>query len=242
MLLKGKIALVTGGSKGIGEEIVRKLSKNGATVIFTYKNSRNDAEKLEKELKGVKAYYVDVSITDECKTLCEHIIKEYKKIDIVINNAGISEYKLLMDSDEKDYYKVMNTNFKSVFDVCRFLVPSMASNESGSIVNISSVWGEIGSAFESLYSASKGAINAFTKSISKEIALSGVRVNAISPGFIDTDMNKDIEKEDRDAFLENVSLKRIGTVEDVANVVLFLCSDKAKYITGKIINVDGGMY
>lgn len=242
MKLKGKIALITGASKGIGKEISKEFIKNGATVIINYKNDTEYGEKTFNELQqyGTADRLIgDVSDEKFVVSMIDLIIKKYGKIDILVNNAGISSFNMLVDTTISDYYRIMDINFKSVYLLCRETLKSMMY-EKGVILNISSMWGEYGSSCETLYSASKGAINAFTKALSKEVSPMGVRVNAIAPGAIDTDMNKDFTKEEIKEIEEMCSLERMGTVKEIAKVALFLCNDDSSFITGEVINVTGG--
>ena len=242
MKLDGKVALITGASKGIGKEISTEFIKNGATVIINYKNDTEYGEATFNELQQygiVERFIGDVSNEKFVVSMIDSIINKYGKIDVLVNNAGISSFNMLVDTTISDFNNIMDINFKSVYLLSREVLRSMMY-EKGVILNISSMWGEHGSSCETLYSASKGAINAFTKALSKEVSAMGVRVNAIAPGAIDTDMNKDFTEEEIKEIEEMCSLGRLGTAKEIAKVALFLCSDDSSFITGEIINVTGG--
>ncbi|MBU5315292.1 glucose 1-dehydrogenase [Clostridium bornimense] len=242
MKLDGKVALITGASRGIGKEISKEFIKNGATVIINYKNSTEYGNITFSELQQygiVDRFIGDVSNEEFVVSMIDSIIKKYGKIDILVNNAGISSFNMLVDTTISDFNNIMDVNFKSVYLLCREVLKSMMYDK-GVILNISSMWGEQGSSCETLYSASKGAINAFTRALSKEVSSMGVRVNAIAPGAIDTDMNKGFTEEEIKEIEEMCSLGRLGTAKEIAKVALFLCSDDSSFITGEIINVTGG--
>lgn len=242
MKLNGKIALITGASRGIGKEISKEFIKNGATVIINYRNDTEYGNKVFHDLHkyGVVDRYIgDVSNEEFVISMVDSIIKKYGKIDILVNNAGISSFNMLVDTTIDDFNNIMNVNFKSVYLLSREVLKTMMY-EKGTILNISSMWGEYGSSCETLYSASKGAINAFTKALSKEVSSMGVRVNAIAPGAIDTDMNKGFDEAEIKEIEEMCSLGRLGNATEVAKAALFLCSDDSSFITGEILNVTGG--
>ncbi|WP_138202954.1 elongation factor P 5-aminopentanone reductase [Haloimpatiens lingqiaonensis] len=244
MSLGGKIALVTGASRGIGRSIAIELAKRGANVIVNYKKDQEGAEKtieLINENGGRGFLYKgDVSSYSFCKNMIEDIIKRFSKLDILVNNAGISKVGLFMDLTEEEFDEIMNVNFKGVFNCCHAVVEHMISRKQGTIVNISSIWGNAGASCEVIYSASKGAVNSFTKALAKELAPSGIRVNAVSPGVIDTQMNKCFSIEEKEALIEEIPMMRMGQGEDIGEVVGFLCDESSRYITGQIITVDGG--
>lgn len=243
--LKGKVALVTGASRGIGKAIALELSSEGAFVIINYSKDVEGAELtlaevianggLGKILKG------DISSFEGCKVIIEEGIKACGKIDVLINNAGISKIGLFMDSSEEDINAIMGTNLLGAMYLSKHVLPHMISNEGGNIVNISSMWGEVGASCEVLYSASKGGLNLFTKSLAKEVAPWGIRVNAVAPGVIETEMNAFLEKEDRKALEEEIPMGRFGDTKEIGKAVVFLCNDNCKYLTGQIIRIDGGM-
>lgn len=243
--LSGKVALITGASRGIGRSIAVELSKHGVIVIINYKEDENGAEETLEEVKesggnGI-IFRCDVSVNAEVKNMFKDIINSFGKIDVLINNSGISKIGLFIDMDEKDYDEIMNVNFKGVYNCTSYAVKDMIKRKSGSIINISSIWGNVGASCEVLYSATKGAINSFTKALGKELALSGIRVNSISPGVIDTNMNKGFSEEERNEIKNEIPMMRFGEAEEIAKTAVFLVSSEASYITSQILTVDGGM-
>ncbi|WP_291579859.1 elongation factor P 5-aminopentanone reductase [Clostridium sp. UBA6640] len=245
MSLKGKVAIITGGTRGIGKSIALELSRKGASVILNYKNNDDSAKKTLEEIKLIGGYGIlikgDVSDYNFCKSLVTKVIKDFGKIDILVNNAAISKVGLFIDMDEKDYDSIMNTNMKAIFNMCNHVCKYMIGKESGNIINISSMWGNVGASCEVIYSTSKGAVNLFTRALAKELAPSNIRVNAIAPGIINTEMNSWMSEEELNSMIDEVPLGRLGEGEDVAKAVAFLASDESKYITGQIINVDGAI-
>jgi 3-oxoacyl-[acyl-carrier protein] reductase len=243
--LIGKVAIVTGASRGIGRSIAVELARCGVSLIINYKNNKTEAKNTLKVIKdlGGSAVVVkaDVSVYREAQLLINEALKHFGKVDILVNNAGVSEIGLFMDMDEEEWNKIIDTNLKGVLNCSHCSIKHMASRKSGIIINISSIWGNVGASCESIYSATKGAVNLFTKSLAKEMALSNIRVNAVAPGVIDTEMNGWLNKEERKALEQEIPLGKFGNEEDVAKTVLFLCTKAAKYITGQIITVDGGM-
>ena len=237
-----KVVLITGGSKGIGEQIVKEFAKANYKVIFTYYTNQTKANNLVKLLKNynVECCYLDVKDYDMCKKLIQNIVLKHKKIDCLVNNAGISLYKLAMDCSESDFDLIMNTNFKGVFNMTSNILPFMAENNFGRIINISSIWGQTGASCESLYSASKGAVDSFTKSIAKEMASKNITTNAISPGMIDTEMNNNLSTEEIDLFINEIPVHRQGKPVEIAKLCLYLAEDSG-YINGQIIGVNGGL-
>lgn len=237
-----KTIIVTGGARGIGEGISREAAKQGYTVIINYNKSKKAAEALTEELKagGFNAfnYKADVSDFNEVKGLAEFVIKKFGRIDVLVNNAGVALRKLITETTPQEFDYVFNTNIKGVFNCCKAVLPHMISAKSGNIINISSVFGITGASFESVYSASKGAVIAFTKALAKEAGSSNIRVNCIAPGVIDTDMNKGL---DVNTLKEMCCLNKIGSVSDVAKLVLFLAGGESRFITGQVINCDGGL-
>ena len=237
-----QVAIVTGASRGIGREIAKSLAKQNIKVIANYNNSEEKAIELKKELEaeGIEIDIVkaDVSKREEIKNLVKYAIENYEKIDILINNAGIGEYKLFTDETDEDWNKVINTNLYSAFTVSQEVIPNMIKNKNGCIINISSVWGMVGASMEVLYSVSKAGIDGLTKALAKELGPSNIRVNAIAPGIIDTDMCKNFSKEDIENIKEEIPLERIGNVEDISKCVNWLISDN--YTTGQIISINGG--
>lgn len=244
-LLEGKVAIITGASRGIGSGIAKVFAEQGANVAFTYSSSVESAMALENELNslGVKAkgYQSNAANFNEAQQLVDDVIAEFGTVDVLINNAGITKDNLLMRMSEEDFDKVIEINLKSVFNMTKAVQKIMLKNRNGSIVNMSSVVGVKGNAGQANYAASKAGMNGFTKSIALELGSRNIRCNAIAPGFIETEMtaklNEDVVKGWRDA----IPLKRGGTPEDVANVCVFLASDMSAYVTGQVINVDGGM-
>ena len=235
-----KTVLITGGSRGIGEAIVREFHNNGYKVIFTYVNSCERAEILSCELKNSIAYRCDGASESDVSITVSDILTRHAPVDVLINNSGISFEGLLSDMSILEWNNIINNNLTSVFLLCKALIPHFVSRKSGKIINISSMWGEVGASCEVAYSASKAGINGFTKALAKELAPSGITVNAIAPGVIDTDMMKDFSDDDIRTLCEQTPLGRIGTGEDVAKAALFLAEDSGNFITGQIINVNGG--
>jgi 3-oxoacyl-[acyl-carrier protein] reductase len=244
-LLSGKIALVTGASKGIGRGIAFKLAQAGAHVAFTYLSSVEKGLALETELAalGVKAkgYRSDASDFKAADELITAVVADFGKLDIVVNNAGITKDNLLMRMTEENFNDVIKTNLKSVFNITKACQRPMLKQRSGSIINISSVVGVKGNAGQANYAASKAGIIGFTKSIALELGSRSIRCNAIAPGFIETEMTDALPPETVKQWRESIPLKRGGTPEDVANAVLFLASDMSAYVTGQVLHVDGGM-
>ncbi|WP_338598011.1 elongation factor P 5-aminopentanone reductase [Clostridium baratii] len=242
--LLGKSAIVTGASRGIGRDIAIKLSENGALVIVNYSKDEEGANEtcnIIKEKGGFALKFkADVSNFDEAKDLVEFTVKNTGRLDIVVNNAGISNIGLFMDSTEEDIKNLMGINLFGTLYVTKHALGHMLSR-GGNIVNISSMWGEVGASCEVLYSSSKGGINLFTKALAKEMAPSNVRVNAIAPGVIDTSMNAFLNEDDRKELEEEIPLGRFGKGEEIANAVVFLCSNESSYLTGQVIRIDGGM-
>ncbi|SDK44032.1 3-oxoacyl-[acyl-carrier-protein] reductase [Natronincola ferrireducens] len=245
MNLKGKSAIVTGGSRGIGKAIALELAKNGANVMINYTSNQKAAEEVVKELesynvKGV-AVQCDVTKADDVKMMMDQADEKFDTIDILVNNAGITKDNLLLRMKEEEWQQVMDVNLKGVFLCTKAVIRKMMKQKYGKIVNISSVVGVTGNAGQANYSASKAGVIGFTKSIAKEIAGKNINVNAIAPGFIDTDMTAVLSDEVKRSLINNIPLKRYGKPEDIANLVVFLSSDQANYITGQVIHVDGGM-
>ena len=235
-----KTVLITGGSRGIGKGAAELFHKNGYNVVINYNKSEKEAFSLAESLPGSIAVQGDVSKENDVKALFEKAVSHFGKIDVVINNAGVAFTKLITDTTLSDWENLFGINVTGTFLVSKFAADYMLKNHSGKIINISSIWGITGASCETCYSASKGAIISFTKALAKELGPSGITVNAVAPGFIDTDMTKDISPEDRDAFCEETPLGKIGTAEDVAKLLLFLASDGADFMTGQIIGCDGG--
>ena len=245
MLLEGKVALVTGASRGIGKAIALLLAENGADVAVNFAGSTAAAEAVAAEIEkmGRKAILVqgDVSQTEVCAEMVDKVVKEFGHIDILVNNAGITRDTLLLRMKEEDWDAVLNTNLKGVFNCTKAAVKYMAKQRSGSIVNISSVVALMGNAGQANYAAAKAGILGFTRSVAKEMAARGIRVNAVTPGFIKTDMTSVLSEKVVAAMEASIPLARLGEPEDIAKAVLFLVSDNAAYITGQTLHVDGGM-
>ncbi|NLI92295.1 MAG: 3-oxoacyl-[acyl-carrier-protein] reductase [Peptococcaceae bacterium] len=244
-MLKGKTAVVTGASRGIGRAIAAKLASEGANIVINYVNRREEADQLTQDIEnlGVKvlAVQADVSIFNQAQNLITRAKEEFGSLDILVNNAGITRDGLLMRMSEEDYDRVMDVNLKGVFNCTRQAVPLMVKQKSGRIINITSVVGLVGNAGQTNYAASKAGIIGFTKSLAKEIGSRNITVNAIAPGFIETDMTSDLPEKVKELSKESIALKRFGKPENVADAVYFLASGMGEYITGQVISVDGGM-
>jgi 3-oxoacyl-[acyl-carrier protein] reductase len=244
-MLTGKVAVVTGAGRGIGRAIALKLAQLGASIVIDYRSSAKEAEELISEIRnnGGKAEMVqaDVSSFEEAEKVIKFAVESFGKLDILVNNAGITKDTLLLRMKEEDFSKVLDVNLKGVFNCTKHASAIMLKQKSGRIINISSVIGLIGNAGQANYAAAKAGIIGFTKSIAKELGSRGITVNAIAPGFITTDMTEVLSDKVKEKLLENVPLKRLGSPEDVANLAAFLASENASYITGQVINVDGGM-
>lgn len=244
-LLENKIALVTGASRGIGREIAKKFAEQGANIAFTYLSSVEKGQALEAELAayGVKAkgYRSDASDYSAAEQLIIDVVSDFGTLDVLVNNAGITRDTLLMRMSEEQWDEVIRVNLKSVFNLTKAATKPMMRAKQGSIINITSVVGLMGNAGQSNYSASKAGIIGFTKSIAKELGSRNIRSNAISPGFIETEMTGELNEKALEDWLKNIPLKRAGQGDEVANACVFLGSDMSKYITGQVLQVDGGM-
>ena len=244
-LLDGKTAIITGASRGIGRGIAEIFASHGANIAFTYSSSVEAAQKLENSLKeqGVKARGFQSNAADynEAQKLADEVLAEFGSIDILVNNAGITKDNLLMRMSEEDFDKVIEINLKSVFNLTKAVQRTMLKQRKGSIINISSVVGVKGNAGQSNYAASKAGMIGFTKSIALELGSRNIRCNAIAPGFIETEMTSVLDDKIVQGWRDSIPLKRGGVPEDVANACVFLASDMSAYITGQVINVDGGM-
>ncbi|RYU97207.1 3-oxoacyl-[acyl-carrier-protein] reductase [Emticicia agri] len=244
-LLENKIALVTGASRGIGREIAKKFAEQGANIAFTYLSSVEKGQALEAELAdyGVKAkgYRSDASDYTAAEQLITDVVSDFGTVDILVNNAGITRDTLLMRMSEEQWDEVLRVNLKSVFNLTKAATKPMMRAKQGSIINITSVVGLMGNAGQANYSASKAGIIGFTKSVAKELGSRNIRSNALAPGFIETEMTGELNEKALEDWLKNIPLKRAGQGEEVANACVFLGSDMSKYITGQVLQVDGGM-
>ena len=235
-----KTAIVFGGSKGIGAQIAREFANCGYVVVINYNSSKLAAEKLADELKNAIAIKADVKNYKEVKKLSDEVIKLKGQIDVAVVSSGISRKNLIIDTTEDEIKDVIDTNLIGTINAVKAVSENMLSNHKGKIITIASMWGEVGASMESIYSASKGGVIAFTKAMAKELGYNGINVNCISPGLIDTDMNKDLSKEDIDSLIENTPSSRIGVPQDIAKAAIFLASDDASYINGQVISINGG--
>ena len=244
-MLTGKIALVTGAGRGIGREIALTLAKNGATVIVNYNGSKAAADEVVKKITddggNAEAAQCDVSDFAASEELVRNVLEKYKRVDILVNNAGVTRDNLIMRMSEADYDAVVDTNLKGTFNMIRHLSRSFLKQRSGKIINITSVSGVLGNAGQANYSASKAGVIGLTKSAARELASRGINVNAIAPGFIDTDMTKNMTEDARKEINTMIPMGRIGNVKDIAEMALFLAGSGSDYITGQVICVDGGM-
>lgn len=240
-----KCALITGATRGIGKQIAITLAKQGYNIALNYRKENEELENTKKEIEeiGVQVLAVkgDVANFEDCEKFVKQTIERFEQIDVLVNNAGITKDMLLMRMKKEDFEQVIDTNLVGTFNVTKNVVPYMMKARSGRIINISSVVGISGNAGQTNYSASKAGIIGFTKSLAKEIASRNILVNAVAPGFIETNMTDVLKDDVKQEIAKNIPLKRMGTAQDVANVVKFLASDDSSYITGQVINVDGGM-
>ena len=243
--LEGRVALVTGASRGIGRAVAQRLARMGATVLVNYNGSLDRAMEVVQEIQEAggrgEAICCDVSDYGACGRMAEEIIKKYAHVDILVNNAGVTRDNLILRMSEEEYDKVLDTNLKGAFNTIRHLSRSFLKQRGGNIINISSVSGVTGNAGQANYSASKAGLIGLTKSVARELAGKGVRVNAVAPGFIETEMTQALPEKAREAAVASIPAGRMGTVEDVARLVAFLAGKGADYITGQVICVDGGM-
>ncbi len=244
-MLTGKIALVTGAGRGIGREIALALAANGATVIVNYNGSKESAEAVVAEIvqKGGSAEAIQCNVSDfaASEAFVKQVLDKYKKVDILVNNAGVTRDNLIMRMTEEDYDTVLDTNLKGAFHMIRHLSRSFIKQRGGKIINISSVSGVLGNAGQANYSASKAGLIGLTKSVAREFASRGVNVNAVAPGFIDTDMTKNMTEDAKKTLSSMIPMGKMGSTKNIADLVLFLAGDGSDYITGQVICVDGGM-
>lgn len=245
MLLDNKTALITGGSRGIGEAIVRHFVSQGCQVAFTYHSSADKANKIIDDLASsgikIKAYQSDAASYEQAEILIKQVLEDFEKIDILVNNAGITKDTLMLRMNESQWDAVIDTNLKSVFNLTKQILRPMMKNRNGAIINMGSVVGVFGNAGQANYAASKAGIIGFSKSIAKEVGSRNIRCNVVAPGFIETEMTEELDEKTKDAYLSNIPLKRLGKGEEIAKLCAFLGSDDAAYITGQTISVCGGL-
>ena len=244
-LLQDKVALITGGSRGIGEAIAKRYAEEGASVAFTYHSSEEKAKNVVAVLQAMgvqaKAYKSDASSYEQAETLVKKVLEDFGKIDVLINNAGITRDNLMLRMSEEQWDQVIQTNLKSVFNLTKHILRPMLKSRSGSIINMSSVVGVFGNAGQANYAASKAGIIGFSKSIAKEVGSRSIRCNAVAPGFIETEMTKELDEKTKANFLANIPMKRLGKADEVADVCVFLGSDMSKYVSGQTISVCGAL-
>ena len=243
--MQGKTAIVTGAAKGIGRAIALKLASKGANIVLNYRSSEEKAIEVEEEIKslGVEVLRVkgDISVLSDVENLINSAKEKFGTIDIMVNNAGITKDNLILRMKEEDFDSVIEVNLKGVFNCLKTITPIMVKQKKGKIINLSSVVGVSGNAGQVNYAASKAGVIGMTKSLAKEVGSRGITVNAVAPGFIETDMTEVLGDKLKEEAKKGIPLKRLGTPEDVANVVSFLASEEGNYVTGQVINVDGGM-
>ena len=233
-----KVVIVTGASRGIGREIAKELAEKGYIVIANYNKSVEQAKKLKQENSNIEIYKADVSKRDEVKEMIKYVINKYKKIDVLINNAGISKSSLFLDVTDSLWEEIINNDLYSAYCVTQEVLPFMLHRKQGCIINISSVWGMVGGACETVYSIAKAGMDGMTKALAKELGPSNIRVNSIAPGIIDTDMNKNLTDEEIDKIKEEIPLGKIGKTSDIAKSIKWLIEDE--YTTGQIRSINGG--
>lgn len=237
-----KVVIVTGASRGIGRDIAKRLAKDGYIVIANYNKSEDKAKSLQQELASeninIDIFKANVSKRDEVKELIKYVIEKYKKIDCLVNNAGIDQVKMFLNITDDDWNNIINNNLNSVFYTCQEVLPYMIHEKNGVIINISSIWGLTGASCESHYAVSKAGVDALTKSLAKEMGPSNIRVNSIAPGIIDTEMNDNLNKDEKESLKEEIPLHKIGKVDDISCCVEWLIEDE--YITGQVISINGG--
>ncbi len=237
-----KVALVTGGSRGIGAACVRVLAREGYTIALHYLSNEAKAKEICDEIPESKAFCFDLSKEESCTELINDVKKHFGRIDVLVNNAGVAIDQVITFAKPEDFTRTLNTNLKPVFLLSKLASKLMIKQKSGSIINLTSIVGHTGNPGQSMYSASKSAITGLTKSMAYDLAGFGIRCNCVAPGFIDTDMTSNLSGEIKENFLSKIPLKRLGSPEEVANAVAFLASEKASYITGSTIHVNGGLY
>lgn len=239
-----KTVIVTGGAKGIGEAISRALAKDGYFVALCYNSSQNKAESIKNEINShggkCEVFKCDVSDSSQVKKMYRDVVNSFGEPYALVNNAGVAEQKLFTDITDEDWQRMIGTDLSGTFYCCREVLPSMINNKNGKIVNIASMWGEVGASMEVHYSAAKAGVIGLTKALAKEVGLSGITVNTVSPGVIMTDMMSKFSSDDINALKDETPLDKLGTPENVADAVLFLLSEKADFITGQVLSVNGG--
>lgn len=244
-MLDGKVALVTGAGRGIGKSIALALAKQGATVIVNYNGSKERAEQVVEEIRqnggNAKAFGCNISDFAECEKMMKDVLAEFSRVDILVNNAGITRDNLILGMKEADFDAVINTNLKGTFNTIKHLTRTFLKQKSGKIINISSVSGVLGNAGQANYSASKAGVIGLTKSVARELSSRGICVNAVAPGFVETEMTQAMSENVLEQAKSNIPLGRLGTAEEIADMVTFLAGDCANYITGQVFCVDGGM-
>ena len=240
--VQNKVILITGASRGIGREIAERFARNQYNVIANYNKSETEAKDLRNKLLqegiNIDIFKADVSCRADVKKMVDFTINKYKRIDCVINNAGIDQIKTFLDITDEDWNCMISNNLNSVFYVCQETIPYMIHRKEGAIINISSIWGITGASCESHYAVTKAGIDAMTKSLAKELGPSNIRINSIAPGFIDTDMNNSLKEEEKNNIINEIPLQRIGKKEDVFKCVEWLVNDN--YVTGQVISINGG--
>ena len=240
-----KKVLITGGSRGIGRATVYLFASAGWEVGFTYYSSKTEADAITHDLANestVHAFQADLSQESELSRLCDSVHRVMGDIDVLVNNAGVSSYGLFTDVDRVEFFRVMDTNFSSAFFLTQYFVPSMIRNRFGSIINVSSVWGQTGASCEVLYSASTAALIGFTKALAKELAPSGVAVNCVAPGVVDTDMMSCFTSEEKKEIAEDIPACRFASPSEIARVIFNMATQSSSYLTGQIIGINGGMF
>lgn len=240
-----KVAIITGGSRGIGKEIAKKFAKENYNLVINYVSEKTNTEELEKEFEelGAEVLFIKTNVTsyEECEKMAKDAINKFGKIDVLVNNAGVTKDSLLLRMKEEDFDIVINVNLKGTFNVTKACIPYMMKKKSGKIVNISSVVGISGNSGQANYAASKAGIIGFTKSVAKELASRNILANCVAPGYIATDMTNGLSDAVKESINNQIPLKRVGMPEEVAKAVYFLAGEENSYITGQVLNVDGGM-
>lgn len=240
--MEKKIIIITGASRGIGREIAKTLAREGYTIIANYNKSEKEAQKLKKELqeenKEIDIYKANIANEEETQEMIKYVIKKYKKIDVLINNAGIDKIQLVTEVTKKDWNEIINTNLYGTFYISQQAAKNMIQNKQGKIINISSIWGQIGASMEVVYSISKAGVDGLTKALAKELGPSGIQVNSIAPGFIKTEMNSNFNEQEINEIKDEIPLQKLGECTDIAKCVKWLIEDN--YVTGQVIAINGG--